>query len=314
MLDMKRLRLLRELQTRGTIRAVAEALNYSPSAVSQQLSLLEQETDTQLLRKAGRGVALTAAGEVLAAEAEQLLAGLERAEANLHRARDEVRGTIRIAVFQSAFLALAPPALRALRAQHPKLRLEIVQWEPGEALRETSARGVDLVIAEEYPGHSRSYLPGLDRVPLVNDPIFLALPPEGAGDVRFDAATTIDELAQLPWVMEPSGTATRDWGEQACRAASFEPEVRYETSDLQAHERLIATGNAAGFLPGLVHAGSDVRLLELPGAPHRSVFSSARASQEAHPALAAVREALAAAAAAHTFPLRTPTPPSPGRS
>ncbi|GAA1620316.1 LysR substrate-binding domain-containing protein [Leucobacter chromiireducens] len=302
MLDMKRLRLLRELQARGTIRAVAEALNYSPSAVSQQLSLLEAESDTQLLRKVGRNVVLTAAGDVLANEAEGLLAGLERAEAALHRARDEVRGTVRIAAFQSAFLALIPAALQILRARAPKLRLEVLHWEPGEALQETAARGFDLVIAEEYPGHSRAFLAGLDRVPLVHDPILLALPPHGAGDPRFDATQELGELAGLPWVLEPAGTATRSWAEQLCRAAGFEPDVRFETSDLQAHHRLIATGNAAGVLPGLAHVSGAVRLVPLPGNPRRTVFSAARAAQQGHPALAAVRTALAEAAAAHREP------------
>lgn len=301
MLEMKRIRLLWELQARGTIRAVADALNYSPSAVSQQLSLLEQETDTVLLRKVGRNVVLTAAGEVLAAEGERLLAGLERAEATLHRARSEVRGTIRMAVFQSALLALVPSALRTLRETSPAVRLEVVQWEPGDALRETWARGFDLVIAEEYPGHSTAHLPGLDRVPLVRDPISLGLPPLGSGGVAFDTATTISDLAHLPWVMEPLGTATRHWAEQACRSAGFEPDIRYETSDLQAHLRLIETGNAVALLPGLVHPRQPVRLIGLPGNPHRSVFSAARAAQETHPALAAVRSALASAATEQRF-------------
>ena len=113
-LEMKRLRLLWEFHARGTIAAVAEALNYSPSAVSQQLALLERETGVPLLRRTGRTLELTAAGSALVAETDELLAGLERAEAALHRVRAEVTGTVRVAVFQTAMLAIMPAALRRL--------------------------------------------------------------------------------------------------------------------------------------------------------------------------------------------------------
>ncbi len=300
MLEMKRLRLLWELSARGTVAAVAEALNYSPSAVSQQLALLEREAGVPLLRKAGRTLELTAAGEALVADAEQLLAGLERAEASLHRSHPEVTGTLRVSIFQTALLAMMPRTLRRLRAEHPLLRVEMVQHEPETALHETWARGFDLVVAEQYPGHAAAHFTGLDREPLTGDPISLALPPLGAGDTAFDDASSLADAASLPWVMEPHGAASRHWAEQACRSAGFEPDVRYETADLQAHVRLIETGNAVALLPGLVHIGAShrLRLVELPGRPHRSIFTAARISSAGHPALVAVRRALQIEAAA----------------
>ncbi|PIJ50832.1 LysR family transcriptional regulator, partial [Leucobacter sp. OLES1] len=120
MLDMKRLRLLWELSARGTVAAVAEALNYTPSAVSQQLAILEREAGVPLLRKSGRTLELTAEAEALVADTEGLLAGLERAEAALHRGLPEVSGSIRVAVFQTAVLAIMPQALRRLRTEHPQ--------------------------------------------------------------------------------------------------------------------------------------------------------------------------------------------------
>lgn len=160
MLEVKRLRLLWELHARGTVAAVAEALNYSPSAVSQQLAILEREAGATLLRKSGRTLELTAAGLALVGETEDLLAGLERAEAALHRVRAEVTGTIRVAAFQTAMLALLPGALRRLRERAPALRVEVVQYEPGAALQDTWARGFDLVVAEQYPGHAAPHFPG----------------------------------------------------------------------------------------------------------------------------------------------------------
>lgn len=291
---MKRLRLLWELHARGTIVAVAEALNYSPSAVSQQLALLERETGVPLLRKVGRTLELTPAAEALVNSADELLAGLERAEAELHRGLPEVSGTVRLAVFQTALLAILPQTLRRLRAEYRKLRVEIVQHEPGDALKEASTRGFDLVIAEQYPGHSAAHFAGLDREQLVTDPVRLALPPLGHGDEAFDGVSRLADAAELPWVMEPHGAASRHWAEQACRSAGFEPDVRYETADLQAHVRLVESGNAVALLPGLVHIGvaHRLRLLDLAGDPHRTVFTAARRSSREHPAVIAVRAAL----------------------
>lgn len=300
MLEMKRLRLLWELSARGTVAAVAEALNYSPSAVSQQLALLEREAGVPLLRKVGRTLELTAAAEALVVETEHLLAGLERAESELHRRLPEVSGTVRVAVFQTALLAMLPQTLRRLRAEHPGLRVEMVQHEPEAALHETWARGFDLVVAEQYPGHAAAHFTGLDRVPLTTDPIRLALPPHGEADEAFDGVTSLRQASELPWVMEPHGAASRHWAEQACRSAGFEPDVRYETADLQAHVRLIESGNAVALLPGLVHIGAShrMRLVELPSAPRRTVFTAARAASIEHPALVAVRTALQQEAAA----------------
>lgn len=322
MLEMKRLRLLWELGARGTVAAVADALSYSPSAVSQQLGILEREAGVPLFRRVGRTLELTAAAEALVAETGRLLAGLELAEAELHRVHGETSGdgavgTIRIAVFQTAVLAIMPQALRRLRAEHPGLRVEMVQHEPETALRETSMRGFDLVVAEQYPGHAAPHFGGLDREELTRDPIRLALPaagddvfaeagaggPSRAGlgphaDAAFDAVEALHEAAALPWVMEPRGAASRHWAEQACRSAGFEPDVRYETADLQAHVRLVESGNAVALLPGLVHLGlaptaaHRLRLVPLDGDPQRTVFTAARASSDGHPALAAVRAAL----------------------
>jgi DNA-binding transcriptional LysR family regulator len=265
--------------------------------------VLEREAGAQLLRRTGRTLELTPAGEVLVAETAELLAGLERAEAALHRVREEVVGTIRVAAFQTAMLSVLPGALRRLRERYPGLRVEVVQYEPGAALQETWIRSFDLVVAEQYPGHAAEHFQGLDREPLTRDPIRLAVPPSGAGDPRFDRAERIEDLAELPWVMEPQGAATRHWAEQACRTAGFEPDVRYETADLQAHIGFIESGNAVALLPGLVHVGAAprLRLIELPDRPHRTVFTAVRASQGRHPALAAVREALAAEAARLPF-------------
>src|SRR5215475_2403974 len=127
MLDLRRLRLLRELARRGTITAVAEALSYSPSAVSQQLAALEKETGVRLLEPAGRRVRLTAQANLLVAHTEVLLEAMERAEAALAQSLTETVGTLRVAAFQTAVLTLVPHALT-------QLELHYLDAEPGVLL------------------------------------------------------------------------------------------------------------------------------------------------------------------------------------
>src|ERR687884_857877 len=134
MLDLRRLRLLHELHERRTIAAVADALRFTPSAVSQQLALLEREAGVRLLERAGRGVRLTDAALVLADHAEALLERAARAEADLAAASGTVAGRARIAGFESVALRLALPAMQALARDAPRLRCELVEAEPEHAL------------------------------------------------------------------------------------------------------------------------------------------------------------------------------------
>jgi DNA-binding transcriptional LysR family regulator len=350
-LDLRRLRLLRELKIRGTLAGVAEALTFSPSAVSQQLALLEKEVGVELLQKVGRRVQLTAQAEILVEHTGHVLDRLEAAEAAVTASLTTVSGTVRVAVFQSAAHAVIPQALTILSDEYPELRVEITEREPEEGLFEVAARDFDLVIAEQYPGHTRAHLPGLDRMNLATDALRLAVPPASvshgvagprvagpgvvgpasdapasdspgtdspgtdspalpfraraaglpAARAEVRSATSLGDsigslagTAGLAWVMEPEGTASRQWATQLCRSAGFEPDVRFETADLIAHIRLIQSGNAVGILPDLVWAGEQptVRLIDLPDAPHRTIFSAARLSSAGRPGVVAVRDAL----------------------
>jgi DNA-binding transcriptional LysR family regulator len=307
MLDVRRLRLLVELSQRGTLAAVAEALAYSPSSVSQQLSQLEREAGVPLLVQVGRRVQLTPQAQLLVGHARAVLDRLEEAEADVARSLTDVGGTVRIAVFQSAAHAMVPQALTLLRAEHPNLRVEVTEREPDAGLFEVAARDFDLVIAEQYPAHTRAHREDLDRVHLAADAIRLALPPHPTRLMPRadpDARAMLTAVAGMPWVLEPRGTASREWAEQLCRDAGFEPDVRFESADLMAHIRLIRTGNAVGLLPDLVWAGEapSVALVELPGHPHREVFTSTRLAAAARPAVVACRDALVRAARATATP------------
>lgn len=292
MLDLTRLTMLREFAVRGTLAATAAAMGYTPSAVSQQLAVLEREAGVPLTVRSGRRLRLTPAGERLVVHADAILATLDEAQAELRTHRATVSGTVKLAVFQSAALALVPPALRALATAHPDLRVLVTQSEPGAALADTWARDFDVVVAEEYPHHSAPHYPEINRRPLVTDEIRLCV-----GGPWTDASV-LEHVARASWVMEPPGTATRHFAEQACRTAGFEPDVRFETADLQAHVRYIESGLAVGLLPGLMWGSGDLAASAHPLAPsaYRTVFTASRRSSRHDSAIGAVRGALEQAA------------------
>lgn len=295
MIEVRRLLLLRELAIRGTVAAVAEALNFSPSAVSQQLAILQTEAGVELTRRAGRRLALTPQAEILVEAAGEILDVLERAETSIRGGSEVLRGSLRVAVFQSAVLALMPHALRSMAQLHPDVRVEMVQHEPEQALHATWAREFDLVIAEQYPQHSVPWLQGLERHDLVTDPIHLAVSPLRV----LDGVRSLADAKDLPWTMEPRGAASRHFAEQLCRVAGFEPDVRYETADLQAQIRLVESGNAVALIPDLLWAGQrpDCRLVALAGDPVRTIFTAQRTAAHDSGALAAFRAALERASA-----------------
>src|SRR5215204_7750545 len=176
MLDLRRLRLLRELHARGTIAAVADALQFTPSAVSQQLALLEREAGVKLLERAGRGVRLTDSALVLVDHADALLERAALAEADLAAAAGSVAGRGRIAGFESVALRLALPAMESLARDAPRLRCELVEAEPEDALPALALGDLDLVLGDEWPHQPHARLAGLERRDLHRDPVLAVLP------------------------------------------------------------------------------------------------------------------------------------------
>ena len=289
MLDLRRLRLLRELARRGTIAAVAEALSYSPSAVSQQLAALEKEAGVRLLEPAGRRVRLTPQADLLVAHTQVLLEDMERAEAALAQSVNQTAGTLRVAAFQTAVLALVPHALIQLARQHPALRVEVTELEPEAALPALVAGEFDLVLGEEYPGFPLPRPRETERHDLLTDELRL-ITPAGWSE------QSLPSLASRPFVLEPAGTTARQWATAACRQAGFEPDARYTTTDLQIHLRLAESGLAAALLPDLSGARDRqyVTAHRLSGRPSRQIFSTVRSGAARHPKVQAFTSALTA--------------------
>jgi DNA-binding transcriptional LysR family regulator len=174
MLDVRRLRLLRELSRRGTIAAVAEALAFTPSAVSQQLAVLEREAGVALLERTGRRVVLTAAGIALVGHAEAVLERLERASAELAAARTGLTGTIRIGAFPTATRAILPATFATLAREHPGLEPMVDEIDPAEVAPRLRAGDLDVALIHEYDFVPAPPDLALDTEDLLEEPMYLA--------------------------------------------------------------------------------------------------------------------------------------------
>lgn len=292
MLEVRRLRMLYELNRRGTIAAVAAALHQSPSSISQGLSLLEREVGVRLMRRVGRQLELTQAGLLLAEHAGRILSNLAEAKAAVHHLDGAVTGQVRIAAFQSASFALMPQMLAFTAKSHPRLRVTVVQRAPAQALRGLHSGDFDMAVIEEYPDAALDLAPDINRVHLGEDQLYLALP---ATSDSWNEVTCIAEARELPWVLEPEGTESCAFARRVCHEAGFEPDIRFEVDDLETQLSLIEGGHAVAILPDLMLAPRErnVRLVPLPKKPRRSFFTLTRHSLAPSAAVQVCREALA---------------------
>jgi len=301
MLDLRRLRLLRELEARGTVAAVADALQYTPSAVSQQLAVLEREAGVPLLEKAGRGVRLTDAAVVLVRHAEALLERAELAESDLAAAAGAIAGRARIASFQSVALLLAVPAMEALARDAPALRCELLESEPEQSLPALALGDVDVVLGDEWQHQPHRRPPGVTRHDLYRDPVFVVLP-AGHPAARRPGGVPLRALRDEPFVCGQRGTGWDEMTVRACRElGGFEPDLRHRTNDSVTCLAVVAHGQGVTLLPRLVAPVGTARFAVRPiagGAEHRTIFVATRTADAGRPAVQAIVAAIRRAAEA----------------
>jgi DNA-binding transcriptional LysR family regulator len=284
MLDVRRLRLLRELALRGTIAAVAEALAFTPSAVSQQLSALEREAGLPLLERTGRRVTLTPAGKNLARHAETVLECLERAAAELVDARQGLAGPLRIGTFPTAARVIVLAALTDLARQHPGLVPMVSEIDPAGVAHALRAGELDVALIHDYdflPAHAE---PGLATQPLCTESMYLAS--LGA------TSSTINQWKDAPWITATPGTLCHTMTLRACQAAGFTPQIRHQVDDFAMVLDLVAAGQGVALVPQLaaVNPPPAVTLTRVPLSRRTEI--AVRSGSAGHPAVAAVVGAL----------------------
>ncbi|MEV4010811.1 LysR family transcriptional regulator [Nonomuraea angiospora] len=283
MLDPRKLHLLRELARRGTIAAVAEAVTFTPSAVSQQLSALEREAGVPLLERTGRTVALTPAGHLLVEHAHAVLEQLERASAALAAARGGPSGPLRIGAFPTAARVLLPPALVDLTGAHPGLVPMVSEIDPADVSAALRAGELDVALVHEYDFVPPVTDASIETEPLYSEPMYLTDRPSVA-DARADA-----------WITDRPGTLCHTMAIRACQAAGFEPLVRHHIDDFDTVLAFVAAGQGVALVPHLaaIDPPDGVTLTRLPLS--RRTLAAFRKGNGGHPAIRAAVAAFHAA-------------------
>jgi len=304
MLDVRKLLLLRELARRDTIAAVAEALCYTPSAVSQQLAALERDAGVPLLQRTGRRVRLTPAGDALAGQTEEILTLLERAAAGLAAARTGLTGPLRIGAFPTAMRTILPAALVALGRDHPGLELMVTELDPAAVPDALRSGALDVALVHEYEFVPAPRDPALDTEPLLEEAIYLASagpPPVVGEDTAGEDTAGEDPVGghrDSPWIMASPGTLCHTMAVRACQAAGFTPRIRHHADDFVTVLALVAAGQGVALVPQLGATGPPpgVVLTELPA--RRRTRIAYRNGTRHHPPVSACIAAIRAAAGA----------------
>ena len=295
MLDVRRLHLLCDLARLGTIAAVAQAHTYTPSAVSQQLSVLEREAGVPLLERTGRRVTFTAAGRVLVQHAETILAALEQTTAALATLATGLSGPLRIGAFPTAVRTLLPAALVTLGREHPRLELMVSELDPVAVPAALRERRLDVGLLHDYDVVPVKPDPVLDAVPVLDETVFLAVPATAPTTGDTDPLRDVRDAA---WIMASPGTLCHTMALHVCRTAGFTPRARHHADDFATVLALVAADQGVSLVPQLAAAQppAGVRLIPLP--THRRSRIAYRRGAATHPAITAFVSAIRASTSA----------------
>jgi DNA-binding transcriptional LysR family regulator len=294
-LSLQRLRMLRELHRRGTVTAAAVAMHYTASAVSQQLAQLERDVGVKLFERLGRRVQLTDLGVLLAEHAEEILGAVERATVALEEAQETATVTLTAGVFATVAAGLLPPALTALAAEHPGIRVRTRQLAPEETAVAVRRGEVDLAFVIDYADAPMPDDPGLRSVTIAVERLHAAVP---AGAVPA-AAVALLELAEHPWILSSPSSHFGQAVRSACRRSGFEPDITHVVEEQSTAMAMVAAGLGITLVSdlGLTFRPAGVDILALTGPVMRTVSIVTRANAPRRPALNLVVEAVRAAAA-----------------
>ncbi len=297
MLNVQRLKLLREVAVRGSFSGAAAALSYTQSAVSQAVARLEAEMGVPLIERDRRGVRPTAAGAALVDHADGILSRLEAAEAEVAAIAGVRGGRLRMASFPTAGATLMPVAIATFRASHPEVELSLAEGEPEEIVPRLRAGELDLALVYEFRGVSEKLEAGMRRFDLLDDPIRVALP---IGHRLAERETVrLEDLREESWVQTSPPTPYARYVVRSCHAAGFEPRVSFESDDFQTVQGLVAAGVGVALIPQLALSTlrSDIVIRPLhPRGPVRGVLAATPRGTAVMPAVATMVDVLRTAA------------------
>jgi DNA-binding transcriptional LysR family regulator len=295
MLDVTRLRVIDALARLGSVTAAAKDLHYTQPTVSHHLARLEAETGAQLLQRAGRGIRLTPAGQLLADRAAEIIGRIDAADAELSAHVGLTAGRVRLASFSSVIGSLIPRAVAALTAKHPGLRIGLTDTHPPEALELLRTGRIDVAVIFRYDDTE----PEPEDVRLhhlLDDPLYL---------LSTGRRGTLATLRDATWIA--GCDRCRRHLVSMCAENGFEPKIGYTSDDMVVMQALVAAGLGVTTSPGLAlraHRIKGIVANELPGS-HQHIYAATYGEPPDPPATTALLAALSEAAASVSSPPTT---------
>ncbi|QNG21030.1 LysR family transcriptional regulator [Rhodococcus triatomae] len=293
-LSLHRLKLLRELSRRGTVTAAAQSLNYTVSAVSQQLALLERDAGTRLFEKRGRRMVLTEAGLVLAEHAEEILATVDRATIAMETARSGVSARLTAGVWASVAAGLLPAALGILERDHSGIEVRTKELAPEETAGAVRDGALDFSFVIDYSNYPMAWDPSLSRAVIARERMYAALAP---GTAESDSIQ-LSELSRQPWILAGPRSHFGKAVRQACQQAGFDPVIRHEVGEQATALAMVASGLGVTLVSdlGLSLVPERIDIVPLEDPFFRTVSVAHRASSTPRASVQLVIDALREAA------------------
>lgn len=290
----RRLHVLRVVAARGTVTAAAEALHYTPSAVSQQLRTLSRDLGVDLVVQEGRGIRLTPAGRTLLEHADELFARWEEVRAAVLASDTEEHGTLRLCGFSTAAAALLPPVAARLRSVRPGCRVRIIEADPQECFELLLTDQADVAVVVSTAQVPAQQDPRFEQQHLLEDRLDLLVPL--THPLAACRQVSVAELAVEPWIMDRPGTPYHQLLHTACAAAGFTPTVAHHAREWDTGAALVAAGLGIALIPRLAHLPMGYPIVRVPltgdPAPTRHILTGIRRGSGAHPLVAAALDIL----------------------
>ncbi len=291
--------MLRELSDQGLVGEVADVFGITPSAVSQQLKLLEKEAGVPLLEPAGRGVALTVAGRELSRRARMLSAELEKFEGEWQEFVEQPMGEVSMTLFASGAEMFLPGLLTTVAAD-PNLTLICTDSDPTNRYSVSDlALKFDVVVADSPTQDDLWHQRELVAVSLMTEPLDVALP-QGH---RLAAKRYLrpEDLVGEVWIGAPRGFPFDRVLHQLESISGHKAEVTQRFNDNSITETLVAAGHGIAILPRFTTKTAAANLVMRPlrdMVSSREIMAVMRPDHMARPSVRKIVNELKAEAAA----------------